>query len=144
MGVVVLRASVFSSFGRGHDQQRRPGRRLDDTVCPCKRRIVDGRSLVMAALARARLRPMGHTPCGAGAVGQLGLGVVDGAGKKHRALASEPLNRDCPLGGTSCLRGAWRTICGHFVSSFVGNSGAITPSRSHKLTRNSPRHARTS
>ena len=30
--------------------------------------------------------------------------------------------RDCPLGGLSGLRDAWRTICGHFASSFVGNS----------------------
>ena len=52
----------------------------------------------------------------------------------------EALNRDCPLGGTSCLRSVWRTICGHFGPCFVTDSRAIGSSPVTKLPRNSPRH----
>ena len=48
--------------------------------------------------------------------------------------------RDCPLGGASRLRSAWRSICGHFDPCLVPDSGAIGSSPVTKLTRNSPRH----
>ena len=89
MGFAALRPAVFSATGRRHDQQRRPGCGCDGFVCVGQRRVADGGALVLAAFAQVRLGSVGHTHCGPGAAGQLGLGVVDGTGPQHGTVVSE-------------------------------------------------------
>lgn len=93
MGVLwALRVAVFRAVGGSHDQQCRSGCGCHGSVCTGQRHNIDGRTLALAAFARAGLWPMGHTHRGSGAAGQLDLGAVDGAGPQHRALVLDPLN----------------------------------------------------
>ena len=65
---------------------------MNAMICAGQRLNVNGRTLALASFARAGLWPVGHTHCGPGSAGQLGLGAVDGAGTQHRALVLDTLN----------------------------------------------------